>query len=117
MIAEALSEPVQSITSPGGTKRLYLDPNLVPLLSARRVCVVDDAVSTGTSLLAVHRLFARLGIEIAAFAVAMKQTTRWMDTLASVDPALPGKVCGVFGGPLFERTEAGFVPVPGTLAD
>ena len=112
---DALSEPIQSITSPGGAKRLYLDPNLLPLLQGRRVCVVDDAVSTGSSLLAVHRLFGRLGIEIASFALAMKQTTRWRAALEAVDPALPGKVRGVFGCPLFERTASGFLPVPGTL--
>lgn len=112
---DALSEPIQSITSPGGAKRLYLDPNLLPLLQGRRVCVVDDAVSTGSSLLAVHRLFSRLGIEISGFAVAMKQTTRWLAALEAADPALPGKVRGVFGCPMFERTADGFVPVPDTL--
>ncbi|MDX2202918.1 MAG: phosphoribosyltransferase [Hyphomicrobiaceae bacterium] len=114
---DALSEPIQSITSPGGAKRLYLDPNLVALLSGRRICVVDDAVSTGASLLAAHRLFARLGIEIALFLVAMKQTTRWIEALAAVDPALPRKVRGVFGCPMFERVDGGYVPVPATLPD
>lgn len=49
---DALSAPIFSITSPGGEKRLYLDPNAVPLLEGRRVCMVDDAVSTGSSVLA-----------------------------------------------------------------
>src|SRR5262245_52009172 len=49
---DALSEPVFSITSPGGEKKLYLDPNIVPLLQGRRICLVDDAISTGSSLLA-----------------------------------------------------------------
>ncbi|RTL66452.1 MAG: phosphoribosyltransferase [Hyphomicrobiales bacterium] len=113
---EALSEPIHSITSPGSGKRLYLDPNLLPLLRGRRVCVVDDAVSTGSSLLAVHRLFSRVEIEIAAFVVAMKQTTRWAATLSAADPALPLKVKGVFGSPLFAAVEGGgYAPVPDTL--
>jgi adenine/guanine phosphoribosyltransferase-like PRPP-binding protein len=113
---EALSEPIQSITSPGTGKRLYLDPNLLPLLRGGRVCVVDDAVSTGSSLLAVHRLLTRLGIEIAAFVVAMKQTTRWAAALSAVDPALSLKVKGVFGSPLFAAVEGGgYAPVPDTL--
>lgn len=112
---EALSQPVSSITSPSGDKRLYLDPNMVALLAGRRVCIVDDAVSTGTSILAAHGLLARIGIETAAVAVAMKQTARWQAPLAAVDPALPGKVRAVFGCPLFARGEGGWVPVERTL--
>jgi len=112
---DALSEPVSSITSPAGDKRLYLDPNLVALLAGRRVCVVDDAVSTGASILAGHRLLARLGIDIAAVVVAMKQTTRWQVPLAAADPALPGKVRGVFGCPLFAQCAGGWTPVEGSL--
>ena len=59
---DALSEPVFSITSPGGEKKLYLDPNIVPLLRGKRICLVDDAVSTGSSLLAAHRLLARVRV-------------------------------------------------------
>ena len=75
---DALSEPVSSITSPGPGKRLYLDPNMRPLLSGgRRVVLVDDAVSTGRTALAAWRLMQRLEIEIAGIVVAMKQTNRW----------------------------------------
>jgi adenine/guanine phosphoribosyltransferase-like PRPP-binding protein len=63
---DALSEPLFSITSPGGEKRLYLDPSVVPLLRGKRICLVDDAVSTGSSLLAAYRLLSRLGLELAA---------------------------------------------------
>ncbi len=112
---EALSEPIRSITSPGEGKRLYLDPNLLPLLQGKRVVVVDDAVSTGSSLLAVLRLFARLGIEAVAIVVAMKQTTRWMPALSAVDPILARKVHAVFGCPLFRHTPSGYVPLPDTL--
>lgn len=116
---EALSEPISSITSPGtgpgGAKRLYLDPNLAALLAGRRICLVDDAVSTGTSILAVRRLLARLGIEIASVVLAMKQTNRWQAPLAAADPALPGRVQAVFGCPLFARGKDGWVPVAGSL--
>src|SRR5690606_6988706 len=47
---EALSAPVRSITTPDDGKRVYLDPNLLPLLRGRRVVLVDDAASSGATL-------------------------------------------------------------------
>ncbi len=55
---DALSEPVSSITSPEAGKRLRLDPNLVPLVRGRRVVIVDDAISTGTTAIAACRLLS-----------------------------------------------------------
>lgn len=109
---DALSEPVVSITSPGGEKRIYLDPNLGPLLRGRRVCVVDDAISSGTSILAVVRLLQRVDVDIAAVVVAMKQTTRWQQALADAAPDLVGRVHAVFGCPLFARCDGGWAPIP-----
>jgi hypothetical protein len=47
---DALSEPIFSITSPSGEKRLYLDPNVVPLLKdahgAREAQVAREAWGT-----------------------------------------------------------------------
>jgi adenine/guanine phosphoribosyltransferase-like PRPP-binding protein len=45
---ERLSEPLKSITTPGGGKDIYLDPRMLPLLEGRRVLVVDDVVSSGS---------------------------------------------------------------------
>jgi adenine/guanine phosphoribosyltransferase-like PRPP-binding protein len=112
---DALSERVVSITSPGGDKRLYLDPNVLPLLAGKRVCLVDDAISTGSSTLAAHRLLARAGVRPAAVVVAMKQTNRWQAPLAEVSPALRDAVRAVFGCPLFVRSGDGWMPIEGTL--
>jgi adenine/guanine phosphoribosyltransferase-like PRPP-binding protein len=114
---DALSEPIFSITSPSGEKRLYLDPNVVPLLKGRRVCMVDDAVSTGSSVLAGHRLFARLGIQFTAVIVAMKQTTRWQQPVGDISPALRDSVRAVFACPLFEENGDGWMPIADTLAE
>lgn len=114
---DALSEPVASITSPGGAKVIYLDPNLRPLIEGRRVTIVDDAISSGTSMLSVLRLMQRLGVEVASIVVAMKQTTRWQQALAAVDPALPSRVKAVYGCPLFARSTGGWTPVAGTMPD
>jgi adenine/guanine phosphoribosyltransferase-like PRPP-binding protein len=114
---DALSEPIFSITSPRGEKRLYLDPNMVPLFQGRRVCMVDDAVSTGSSVLAGHRLFARLGIQFTAVIVAMKQTTRWQAPVDDISPALRDSVRAVFACPLFEEKDDGWMPIAGTLPE
>ena len=112
---DALSEPVLSITSPGGGKRVYLDPNMLPLLRDRRICIVDDAVSTGSSLLAGYRLLSHIGFKITGAAVPMKQSTRWQEPVASADPDLPPMLKAVFGSPLFQRTNDGWAPIDGTL--
>jgi adenine/guanine phosphoribosyltransferase-like PRPP-binding protein len=92
---DALSEPVNSITSPEAGKFLRLDPNLLPLIKGRRVALVDDAISTGATTI-----------------VAMKQTRRWESLLS----ALPGHppVRAVFGCPLFRRGEDGWWPLADT---
>ena len=105
-----LSEPVRSITSPEPGKRIYLDPNQLPLLQRQRVVVVDDAVSSGTTILAVMRLLRRAGVDVARIVVAMKQTDRWRAPLAALDPGLPERVHGLFGCPMFERRADGWYP-------
>lgn len=114
---DALSEPVFSITSPGGQKRLYLDPNAVSLLELKRICLVDDAISTGSSVAAAHRLFSRLGFNVTAVVVAMKQTTRWKTSLGELNPELSDAVQAVFGCPLFEWKVDGWVPVDESLPE
>ncbi|TVY85590.1 hypothetical protein LAWI1_G008253, partial [Lachnellula willkommii] len=43
---DTLSTLISSITSPDGEKRVFLDPNLLPLIKGRKVVIVDDAVSS-----------------------------------------------------------------------
>ena len=105
-----LSEPVVSITSPEPGKRIYIDPNQMSLLQGKRVVIVDDAVSSGTTVAAVARLMRRADIDIVRIVVAMKQTERWRAPLAAVDPALPDIVHGLFGCPMFQRRPEGWYP-------
>lgn len=74
---EWLSEPLKSITTPGGGKDIYLDPRMLPLIHGRRVLLVDDVVSSGSSLAAVLRLLGKVGVQPMGIAVAMEQGTLW----------------------------------------
>jgi adenine/guanine phosphoribosyltransferase-like PRPP-binding protein len=109
---DALSEPASSITSPEAGKQLRLDPNLLPLLEGRRVVVVDDAISTGATAAAAVRLLRKVGADIAGMIVAMKQTNRWEPQVAAL--SAPLAVRAVYGCPLFQRGEAGWIPLTET---
>jgi adenine/guanine phosphoribosyltransferase-like PRPP-binding protein len=104
---EALSAPVHSITSPTPGKRVYLDPQLLPLIEGRRVVLVDDAVSTGTTLLATWELIEALGGNVVVCGVAMRQGTRWADKLGAERAA---RLVGVFESPLLKAVPDGWVP-------
>jgi adenine/guanine phosphoribosyltransferase-like PRPP-binding protein len=95
------SAPIRSITTPGEGKRLYIDPLILPRLTGRRVVVVDDVASTGTSLGAVAALLGGLGVEIVGCVVAMRQGASEM--------AVP--VRSVFGTPRFTQRPDGWWPV------
>ena len=110
---DALSVPISSITTPEAGRRLRLDPNLLTLIRGRRVVVIDDAISTGSTAATAVRLLRTIDVEAAGMVVAMKQTRRWEAVLLSAEgPALP--VRGVCGCPLFERRDDGWWPVTGT---
>lgn len=74
---DALSVPVSSITSPGAGKRLFLDPRMLPLLDGQRVVVIDDVVSTGTTLSAARSLLSLAGCAPVAAGFAMAQGVSW----------------------------------------
>lgn len=108
---DTLSEPVSSITSPEAGKLLRLDPNLLPLIKGRRVALVDDAISTGRTAVASVRLLQKVGADVAGMVVAMKQTNRWEAAMA---PSAPLAIRAAFGCPLFQRSDAGWLPLPET---
>ncbi|MBX3142481.1 MAG: hypothetical protein KF813_01905 [Trueperaceae bacterium] len=103
---EAVSANVQSLTTPEAGKRVYLDPNLLPLVAGKRVVLVDDAVSSGATLDAPWRLIESLGAEVVACGVVMRQGRRWVETLGAQRAA---KVVGVFDTPLLRAAPDGWV--------
>lgn len=100
-----LSEPMNSITSPAKDKTIFLDPRMLPLLQGRRVLLVDDVASTGSSLTAVLRLIQKAGIEPVGIAVAMEQSRRWRDALGPY----AGRLRGVLASPLLAKVDGGWI--------
>ena len=102
-----LSVPLSSITTPDQKKRLYVDPRMLPLLEGKRVVLVDDVISSGTSIVAGLTLMETCGVEPIAIGAAMLQTERWRQPLADLAPRWPECVVGVFRTPLLARGEDG----------
>jgi adenine/guanine phosphoribosyltransferase-like PRPP-binding protein len=96
---ERLSVPLTSITSPGAAKRLYVDPRMLPLLEGRRICLIDDAISTGSSIVAALRLLSKLEVTPACLGFAMSQSTAWKKTLKETFPGMEKRVCAAFESP------------------
>ena len=105
---ESLSAPLSSITTPGQDKRLYIDPRMLPLIEGRRVALVDDVISSGSSILSGLALLTASGINPAVIGAAMLQSDRWREKIAAFGPEWPERVRGVFGTPLLTKAEDGW---------
>lgn len=102
-----LSVSLTSITTPDQAKRLYIDPRMLPLVENRRAVLVDDVVSSGTSMRAGLDLLSRCGLEPIALAVAMVQTSAWKSRL----DGWPERLVSVFSTPRLEKTGRGWMPL------
>lgn len=100
---EELSVPMSSITTQQ-QKRLYIDPRMLPLLEGKRVALVDDVISSGTSIVAGLSLLSGSNIKPVVIGAAMLQSERWRETLGSFGAEWPDKVQGVFKTPLLKKT-------------
>ncbi|WP_313590462.1 phosphoribosyltransferase [Agrobacterium cavarae] len=105
---EELSVPMSSITTQQ-EKRLYIDPRMLPLLEGRRVALIDDVISSGTSILAGLSLLQASGIEPVVIGAAMLQSERWRDALARLDSKWPTRVRAAFSTPLLRKNEDGWI--------
>ena len=106
-----LAVPVRSITSPGDEKKIYIDSRMVPQIAGRRVLVVDDVISGGTTAAAAIPFLKRLGADPVALVVAMRQSRRWIPAIARVGADWPDRVLGVFDTPLLGPAEGGWTPI------
>ncbi len=105
---EELSVPMSSITTKQ-EKRLYIDPRMLPLLEGRRVALIDDVISSGTSILAGLSLLQASGIEPVVIGAAMLQSERWRDALERLDPKWPTHVRAAFSTPLLRKNGDGWI--------
>ncbi|WP_320198082.1 phosphoribosyltransferase [Agrobacterium sp. rho-13.3] len=99
---EELSVPMSSITTEQ-QKRLYIDPRMLPLLEGKRVALVDDVISSGTSIVAGLSLLSASHIDPVVIGAAMLQSDRWREKLQNFGAQWPGRVQGVFATPLLKK--------------
>ena len=99
--------PLSSITTPDQVKRLYVDPRMLPLLKTRRVALVDDVISSGSSILAGLSLLRSIDVEPVAIGAAMLQSDRWQSALESCGVDWPKQVCGAFRTPRLMKIKDG----------
>lgn len=105
---DALSVPMSSITTQQ-EKRLYVDPRMLPLLQGRRVALIDDVISSGTSIVAGLSLLGASGIEPVVVGAAMLQSERWREALEKLDQKWPPRVRTAFSTPLLRKEREGWI--------
>jgi len=82
-MGEALETKVQSITA-GRPRTIFLDAKDQALCGGKRVALVDDVISTGSTLHAMRDLMARAGAQIVAEAAVFTEgdAQQWTDVIA-----------------------------------
>jgi adenine phosphoribosyltransferase len=82
-MGEALESKVQSITT-GHPRTIYLDAKDRELCGGKRVAIVDDVISTGSTLTAMRDLVTRAGGTVVAEAAVFTEgdAERWKDIVA-----------------------------------
>lgn len=109
-LADALIEPISSITS-RGEQSLLLDRRSVPRLKGRRVVVVDDVVASGSSLKGSLTLTRRAGAELVGIGVILTEGHGWRAALGP-DAGLVQALAHI---PQFTSEAGAWHPLPDTL--
>lgn len=104
---EELSVPLSSITTPDQIKRLYIDPRMLPLLDGSRIALVDDVISSGTSIVAALNLLNSCALKPVVIGAAMLQTERWREPLAQVGTEFAEMTRGCFTTPMLKHSASG----------
>jgi adenine/guanine phosphoribosyltransferase-like PRPP-binding protein len=108
---EELSVPAQSVTSPGVTKRLYLDPALLARVAGRRTLIVDDVIATGGTASAALRLMLKAGADVVGLGFVFSEGTPWRKALGNIGSEWPDKVRVVGEIPRLAWKDGGWVPI------
>ena len=104
---DELSEPMSSITSPTHAKTIFLDPRVLPLLDGKRVALIDDVISSGSSMAAVLRLLNKAHIDPIVIGAAMLQGDTWHAPLAP----WRDRIVSAIASPLLEKSDDGWRPL------
>ncbi|MBX8782624.1 phosphoribosyltransferase [Ochrobactrum sp. GRS2] len=104
---EELSVPLSSITTPDQIKRLYIDPRMLPLLDGRRIALVDDVISSGTSIVAALNLLNSRALKPVVIGAAMLQTQRWRAPLEQLGAEFAEMTRGCFTTPMLKHGDNG----------
>jgi len=82
-MGDALKTKVQSITT-GHPRTIFLDAKDRSLCAGKRVAIVDDVISTGSTLHAMRDLMGRAGATVVAEAAVFTEgdAEQWKDVLA-----------------------------------
>ena len=91
-----LSVPLSSVTTSQQHRRLFIDPRLLPLVKQHRVVLIDDVISSGSSMKAAVDLLTLCAVRPVALGTAMLQSDRWRPVLADF------AVEGVITSPILE---------------
>ena len=104
---ECLSTETSSITSPSGLKKLYLDPNQLALIRGKKAVLIDDAVSSGKTLMSSWEFLESedVGCQVIVSGVLMKQGDQWRELLGDEKSV---KVKWVFESPLLKAVNGGW---------
>lgn len=113
---DTLSVPLSSITTPSQSKRLYVDPRMLPLLDHKRVALIDDVISSGTSIIAGLSVLAKCDVEPVVLGFAMLQSDRWRAQLAAYGAAWPNRVVGVLRSPMLVESDGGWIAQTASIA-
>ncbi|WEX09654.1 phosphoribosyltransferase family protein [Chelativorans sp. AA-79] len=109
-LGDALVQRISSITSKG-EQRLLLDRRSIPLLSGKRVVVVDDVVASGSSLKGSIELVRSAGANVVGSGVILTEARDWQ-TMLGEDRALIHSLAHI---PQFAPGPDGWTPIPETF--
>ena len=74
-MGEAIQAETLSITT-GQSQTLYLDEKDLPLVEQKRVLILDDVISTGSTLQAMEMILQKVGAQVAAVAAIFTEGER-----------------------------------------